>query len=148
MVQAELDPPDFHTVPSTCPLKSNTISQFINYSHDLPSEEIISTVMHLLMLSPTLKDDRECPETPDIQASDDFLDAGVVLRDRAVIDAALKGKCQTDDESGQTENELCQGLHRVDYFHDRDMLHNSPNISLHRQPVIPVDDVLDIITEN
>jgi hypothetical protein len=119
-----------------------------DHDYDLPREEIDSSAMHPPMLSVTLENHQGYPQSINVQASSDFPDIGITVRDvltvinedvkrpsrrrewtklraeeRAGVDIAFRERCKTEEELGQ-------GPCRIDYLRGRNKLQVLPKVSL------------------
>ena len=146
MTQGELVPLVLHPALSKYFIELDISSQSIDRDYNLPDEELTSPAVDPPMPSLKLENHQGYPQSIDVQASNDSPGAVTVqdvlktihedLRkpsrrrewnklsneERAVVDAAFRRR-------GSTEEELGQGLCRIDYLRGRNRLQVLPKLS-------------------
>ena len=146
MTQGELVPLVLHPALSKYFIELDIRSQSIDRDYDLPNEELTSPAVHPPMPSLKLDNHQGYPQSIDVQAPSDSPGAVTVLdvlktihedlrkasrrrewnklnvEERAAVDAAFRKR-------GKTEEELGQGLCRIDYLRGRNRLQILPKLS-------------------
>ncbi len=143
---SELVPLILHPVLSKYFIKLDVSIQSIDHDYNLPNEELTSPAVHPPMPSLKLDNHQGYPQTINVQASSDS-PGGVTVQDvlkaihedlrkpsrrrewsklnaegQAAVDAAFRKR-------GRTEDELGQGLCRIDYLRGRNRLQILPRLT-------------------
>jgi hypothetical protein len=146
MTQGELVPLVLHPALSKYFIKLEISSQSTDHDYNLPNEELTSPAVHPPMPSIKLDNHQGYPQPINVQASSDS-PGGVTVQDvlktiqedlrtpsrrrewsklnaegQAAVDAAFRKR-------GMTEDELGQGLCRIDYLRGRNRLQVLPQLS-------------------
>jgi hypothetical protein len=146
MTQGELVPLVLHPALSKYFIKLDISSQSTDHDYNLPNEELSSPAVHPPMSSLKLDNHQGYPQSIDVQASSDS-PGGVTVQDvlRTIHDdlrkpsrrrewSKLNAEGQADVDAafrrrGTTEEELGQGLCRIDYLRGRNRLQILPKLS-------------------
>ena len=146
MTQGELVPLVLHPLLSKYFIKLDISSPSIDHDYNFPDEELTSPAVHPPMVLLKLDNHQGYPQSIDVQASSDS-PGGVTVQDvlkaihedlkkpsrrrewnkldaesQVAVDAAFRKR-------GKTEEELGQGLCRIDYLRGRNRLQILPKLS-------------------
>ena len=143
MTQGELVPPVLHPLLSKYFVKLDISSQSIDRDYNFPDEELTSPAVHPPMMSLELDNHQGYPQSIDVQASSDS-PGGVTVQDvlKAILEDLKRpsrrlewteldaeGQVAVDTAFRKREEELGQGLCRIDYLRGRNRLQILPKLS-------------------